>query len=226
MSTCGDGVVEGDEQCDDGNTDNDDSCLDTCAPASCGDGHVLTGDEQCDDGGESAACDSACTAAQCGDDTVNEAAGETCDDGNTDEGDGCDASCALEISPQCDEPYNVLDSAARNVITVGAPYYCDSADAVEDWVGPGWYRFQGSAGNKMVHGAAPPKNACGTEKTGWLNTPLPDMADGVVPGQVCFNWNNTCNWQANIQVVNCGDFYLYNLPIVPSCNGRYCGTAQ
>ena len=30
MMVCGDGVVTGPEQCDDGNTDNDDGCSDVC----------------------------------------------------------------------------------------------------------------------------------------------------------------------------------------------------
>jgi formylglycine-generating enzyme required for sulfatase activity len=54
---CGDGFVCGAESCDDGNTDNTDACLDTCQPASCGDGYVWAGHEACDSGlgGESCA---------------------------------------------------------------------------------------------------------------------------------------------------------------------------
>jgi cysteine-rich repeat protein len=36
MSTCGDGVVEGTEECDDGNTMNGDSCDSTCKNETCG----------------------------------------------------------------------------------------------------------------------------------------------------------------------------------------------
>ncbi len=255
-STCGNGTVEGDEQCDDGNTDNDDSCLDTCAPASCGDGYVWSGDEACDDAGESAtcnedcteaacgdgianasageACDDAgesatcnddCTEALCGDGVLNELAGEVCDDGNTDEGDGCDANCTFETDPVCNEPYNVLDAASRNKNTFGEPYVCDS-DPVDDWVGAGWYRFQGAAGTQMATSTVPP-NSCGTNRTGYLNTEHPEIAEGVVSGQVCFNWNgNICASQSIISVVNCGDFYLYSLPNVLVCNGRYCGSAD
>jgi hypothetical protein len=39
-----------------------------------------------------------------------------------------------------------------------------------------------------------------------------------------FHWSgNQCNWNANVQVVNCGEFYLYNLPNTPVCSLRYCG---
>ncbi len=43
---CGNGVVEGDEACDDGNDLNTDECTDTCQVAACGDGYVQEGVEQ------------------------------------------------------------------------------------------------------------------------------------------------------------------------------------
>ena len=58
---CGDGVQrrasktpseEGFEACDDGNEDNGDTCLNTCAAARCGDGMVRIGVEECDDGNQ------------------------------------------------------------------------------------------------------------------------------------------------------------------------------
>ena len=46
---CGDGMVGGDEECDDGNADNTDDCLNSCMDPYCGDGLVAK-DEECDDG--------------------------------------------------------------------------------------------------------------------------------------------------------------------------------
>jgi cysteine-rich repeat protein len=46
---CGNGVVEGNEACDDGNHDDGDACLTTCRWAACGDGHVRRNVEECDD---------------------------------------------------------------------------------------------------------------------------------------------------------------------------------
>jgi cysteine-rich repeat protein len=47
---CGDGHVDIDEECDDGNELDNDACLSTCRPAICGDGTVCdTCGEQCDD---------------------------------------------------------------------------------------------------------------------------------------------------------------------------------
>jgi len=62
----------------------------------CGNGIIQEG-ELCDDAGESANCDVDCTPAECGDDVVNVAAGEQCDDGNGFNGDGCRANCTLEV---------------------------------------------------------------------------------------------------------------------------------
>jgi cysteine-rich repeat protein len=51
IATCGDGLVlEGLEECDDGNAVNSDECVEDCKVASCGDGHVQDGVEECDDG--------------------------------------------------------------------------------------------------------------------------------------------------------------------------------
>src|SRR4029079_11032270 len=48
-ATCGNGMTEPGEFCDDGNLTNGDGCESTCTPTGCGDGNV-TGSEDCDDG--------------------------------------------------------------------------------------------------------------------------------------------------------------------------------
>jgi spore coat protein A len=64
----------------------------------CGDGVVGRPLEDCDEGGggETAGCDQDCTTPACGDGVVNEAAGEQCDDGKQEDGDGCSAECLDE----------------------------------------------------------------------------------------------------------------------------------
>jgi cysteine-rich repeat protein len=49
IGICGDGVTEGTEECDDGNTNNTDSCGNDCILIECGNGVVQFG-EECDDG--------------------------------------------------------------------------------------------------------------------------------------------------------------------------------
>lgn len=75
---CGNGRVEGDEDCDDAGESR--TCDVDCTVADCGDGVVnATVGEECDDAGESRTCNTNCRIAQCGDGVVNETAGEQCD---------------------------------------------------------------------------------------------------------------------------------------------------
>lgn len=60
--SCGDGVQNADEACDDGNSDNTDECTESCAPPTCGDG-FKNGGEECDDANQDDAdgCGRNCT---------------------------------------------------------------------------------------------------------------------------------------------------------------------
>jgi fibro-slime domain-containing protein len=128
---CGDGIIERNEQCDDGNTVSGDGCSRICqiennyvCPqpgqpcvnlAKCGNG-ILTSDETCDDGntangdGCSADCKTVEPGWQCRvpGKPCTPLCGdgiisgvETCDDGNTASGDGCSSTCKLEIGFKC-----------------------------------------------------------------------------------------------------------------------------
>ena len=97
-ATCGDGIVEaGVEQCDDGNTNDNDACHNDCTAPVCGDGRLDAG-EECDDGNtdDDDGCGHSCKIERCGDGLVQFSRGEECDDGNTVSGDGCDAACLAE----------------------------------------------------------------------------------------------------------------------------------
>ena len=84
-TTCGNKIVEGSEQCDDGNNDSGDGCTPACrqepsCPAKggacksvCGDGMILPQDTD-----------------------------QECDDGNAVDGDGCSAKCKVEPGYACD----------------------------------------------------------------------------------------------------------------------------
>ncbi len=69
----------------------------TPPPPECGDGEVNQASEQCDDGNkvdEGDDCRNNCTLPYCGDGYID--TGETCDDGNNENGDGCSAVCDEE----------------------------------------------------------------------------------------------------------------------------------
>jgi cysteine-rich repeat protein len=69
---CGNGMVESPEECDDGNTRNEDGCASDCKYEYCSDG------------------------------IVQKALGEECDDGNFRNDDGCDMFCQIERPPPVD----------------------------------------------------------------------------------------------------------------------------
>lgn len=99
---CGNGVQQGTEQCDDGNSDNTDSCTQACRNPSCGDSfrQSSTG-EECDDGNtvNTDSCTQTCRNPACGDGFKQGT--EQCDDGDTDSTDGCSAVCVQESGFTC-----------------------------------------------------------------------------------------------------------------------------
>lgn len=95
---CGDGIVlEGREDCDDGNLLNTDACLNSCALGRCGDGFLQEGVETCDDGNELGGdgCSPDCSLEGCGNGQVEP--GESCDDGNQEDVDACTSACQVAI---------------------------------------------------------------------------------------------------------------------------------
>jgi len=107
---CSDGNIDFGEECDDANLMIGDGCNTSCRiepdsicenePSECR--RVTCGDsirdegEACDGGGDTSMCNANCTLASCGDDIVNMARAEQCDDGNAMSGDGCSPACLTE----------------------------------------------------------------------------------------------------------------------------------
>jgi fibro-slime domain-containing protein len=88
-NVCGDGIVAGAEQCDDGNTVSGDGCSSTC---------MVEPGYTCTPG-------LACKKIEfCGDGIVQLDIGEQCDDGNMVSGDGCSSLCKLEPNFVCLSP--------------------------------------------------------------------------------------------------------------------------
>ncbi len=103
---CGDGKLEGNEECDNGQNNSDsapNACRTDCVRARCGDYGVDNG-EECDDFPNNSdeipnACRRDCRQAHCGDGVLD--TGEECDDKNTDDYDGC-SQCRLCYPPKDD----------------------------------------------------------------------------------------------------------------------------
>ncbi|RKH52498.1 DUF4215 domain-containing protein [Corallococcus aberystwythensis] len=152
-SICGDGVKEGNEGCDDGNTTSGDGCNASCQvepgwncgatglrchAASCGDG-IIAAPEECEDGNRTHGdgCGASCrlepgfVCSRVGLPCVTTVCGdakvegtEQCDDGNNDLGDGCSTLCQLE--PRC-VGGSCNDVCGDGVIAAGEP--CDDGNA-------------------------------------------------------------------------------------------------
>jgi cysteine-rich repeat protein len=93
LSVCGDGVVEGTEECDDANVNPIDGCTKDCT--TCGNG-TLTAPETCDDSNlvSDDGCDANCQITGCGNGLI--VGSETCDDGNTSDQDSCPSDCIVD----------------------------------------------------------------------------------------------------------------------------------
>jgi cysteine-rich repeat protein len=121
LAVCGNGTPEGTEDCDDGNTDDGDCCSATCtfeaAGSTCDDGAYCTDGDTCDGAGTcqpgagdpctppdvcNESTDSCDSVPVCGNGTPEGT--EDCDDGNTDDGDCCSATCTFEAAGStCDD---------------------------------------------------------------------------------------------------------------------------
>ncbi|HYC56892.1 MAG TPA: hypothetical protein VEL28_18310, partial [Candidatus Binatia bacterium] len=150
-SSCTTGPTGGTEECDDGDTANDDSCVATCQVAECHDGFVCTdvscstgptgAAEECDDGdtANDDFCVATCEVAECHDGFVCSDAGtcttgpngavEECDDGDTDDTNSCVATCA---TAECHDGFLCTDVATCTTGPTGGIEECDDGDASND----------------------------------------------------------------------------------------------
>lgn len=98
----------------------------------------------------------------------------------------------------------------------------------------GWYRFQDKEGSEMASECLENQNLtrstrfrqpCGANFRGWMVDRHPTVEEGRVQRRVCFSYDNRCycEFYTNIGVRNCGNYYVYRLNSVPSCQARYCG---
>ena len=120
-SLCGNGVPNSGEECDDGNTSNNDDCKNDCTQNTCGDTYIRTGEEECDDGNSSNndECLNSCKLNTCGDGYIRTGV-ETCDD-NT-------KSCSL--------------------LGIGTSGYADCNNSCNAWITAGECKRTYSCGSK------------------------------------------------------------------------------
>jgi cysteine-rich repeat protein len=212
-SVCGNSVTEILEECDDGNTDDTDTCTSLCLNARCGDGYVFsngcTDCEECDLGALNALlpnrCRPDCSLPACGDAILdsNPPFNEQCDDGaNGYDMDGCNDLCQYTTTcgngiregvEQCD--MGILNS---DLIPDRCRLNCHNpicGDGIMD------------SGETCDDGNTFPLDGCdsacqieptilGTCPDGAVNQPWEECDDGPLGSDSCTPW---CRW------TECGD---------------------
>ena len=117
--------------------------------------------------------------------------------------------------------YKEINEPRRSIKSVwqeGHPYLCDRD------LRSGWYRFTSDAGGKvMMPEKTVPEYHCGTHDAIWLNGSHPTVAEGNVVRQACINsFKVVCEETLDINVKNCGDYYVYYLRPPNHCAVAYC----
>jgi len=120
-------------------------------------------------------------------------------------------------SSQCYD-YTTINDPTRNINQGTGSQY----DTQYFSSGPRWIRFEG-AGGTQIPTSPVPAYRCGTSATGWYSGQMPSVMDTTVNGTVCYTWSsNNCSYSNQIQVTNCGSYYVYNLRAPPVSGLRYC----
>jgi MYXO-CTERM domain-containing protein len=163
-TTCGNGMPDAGEQCDDGAANSDtlpDACRTSCLDAKCGDGVVDTG-EQCDSAMSATPCTPTCMLPVCGDGMV--AAGEQCDNGaaNSDSTpDACRTTCKRA---SCGD--GVVDSSETCDVVSATCQACMIVSGAGGSAGAGGSSTGGSAGAGSTGGSAGMVTTGGAGPTG------------------------------------------------------------
>ena len=97
-----------------------------------------------------------------------------------------------------------------------------------DWQGPSWYKallYGPTSEPSKIPEDIVDGNHCNAQAAGWLNGTHPTLIGQTVQREVCFHDSNDsdiCAWSTDIQVRNCGEYFLYKLVDLPYCSSRYC----
>ncbi|MCA9719431.1 MAG: DUF4215 domain-containing protein [Myxococcales bacterium] len=194
--TCGNGQLEVGEPCDDGNDNNNDACLNTCEPNTCGDGYLWAETEECDDGADNddeGACLSTCESARCGDAYLWQGV-EGCDDGDQDNTDACLNNCTpatcgdgyvWQGAEECDDGNAIDDDGCGNDCTLAPTEFDDCGFPSDDgvWVEFSWTTQDQQPGDPEFSFSSTP----GWGAPQWSPQAV-DLFAGIVAGNDPIGW--------------------------------------
>jgi cysteine-rich repeat protein len=232
---CGDGIVQAQEVCDDGNLNDFDGCSSSCkSTEECGNNIVdMASGEICDDGNTTNGdkCSADCRSGEgCGNNILD--VGEQCDDGNRVDGDNCTNQCALarcgdgikrELLEECDTGGETdtctsnckLAACGDGVVNVQAGEQCDEG-------------HRDVNGNPVKTDTATCNSNCQIPRCGdgHANPAAGEQCDpGLMSGSFPKD-SDLCNF--NCTVATCGDGYT-NAAAGEKCddgNNDTCGTCN
>ena len=134
--------------------------------------------------------------------------------------------------------YEVLNDARRHYTKVkNGKWLCDNtntanwgsaADKNKNWKGRNFYRVMAPAGTKIKEGCVAGEDACGTQRQGYISVGThPTLLNQRVKMTVCFKYGSvcppsSCYHEVEIEAINCGSYYVYDLPNTPACPYAYC----
>ena len=131
------------------------------------------------------------------------------------------------MSPCEINDYRYLNQGDRSEKYDGNLGKCDAQDLRDEW--HFWYKVFGDAGNALASNNRP-QGRCGTTARLYLKDNHPSVNDSEVTRTVCVAKGGApCRRETSIQVINCGDFYLYKLVEFRECGTdpwRYCTNGE
>ncbi|PFX18930.1 Pancreatic secretory granule membrane major glycoprotein GP2 [Stylophora pistillata] len=127
-------------------------------------------------------------------------------------------SLCVEGNP-CEGTYKFLNESDRSGLIKSDLSKCDGTDLHGKW---GWFRVSGDAGNALASNV-PRSGTCGTEIRAYLEDAHPSFGVGKLTLTFCTaTKSKSCQAKRDLEVINCGEFYLYNLfKFKENCNSKY-----
>ncbi|CAF0829135.1 unnamed protein product [Adineta ricciae] len=120
--------------------------------------------------------------------------------------------------------YTTINDPTRSVTQTTVNGACDQLEIFNATTHGSWIRFVGTGGTTIpLLPPVPP--ACGAYVVGWFNGTMPTTPGTSMNATIYFSiYQSVVIVETHIEVMNCNGFFIYLLPPVTLCNGRYCTT--